>query len=71
MDARLHEQPGGGAARLAGVAEHPEDGGARRGFHVGVVEDHVGSLAAQLEADALHLHAGLGADHACRCPSRR
>src|SRR5215472_15742735 len=66
VDALLHEQARGGAARLAGVAEHPEDGGAGCRLDVGVVEDQVRGLAAQLQADALHLHAGLGPDPLAR-----
>src|SRR5262245_43458174 len=66
VNALLHEQARGGAARLAGVAEHAEDGGAGRRLDIGVVEDQVRGLAAQLEADALHLHAGLGPDPLAR-----
>ena len=47
------------AAVLPGVDEGCRDGTVDRGLEVGVVEDHEGGLAAELEVDAL---AGLGGD---------
>src|SRR5262245_21795556 len=60
VDSPLYEHTCCRTARLPGVAEHPEDGGARGGLDVGVVEDHERGLAAQFQADPLHLQAGLG-----------
>ena len=62
MNAFLHEQSRGRAARLAGVPEHPEDAGTRGGLHVGIVEDQVRRLAPQLEAHPLHFLPRLRAD---------
>ena len=63
MDPLLDEQSRGGATRLAGVSEHPEDGGAGGRLHVGIVEDHVRGFAPQLQAHPFHFHARLGPDH--------
>ena len=53
--AALHEDPAAGAAVLAGVVEDAV-GRARRGeLEVGVGEDDVGALAAELEGDPLDL----------------
>ena len=62
VDLVLHQQPGAGRADLAGVEE---DGGQRvveRDLEVGVGEDDVGVLAAQLEGDLLHGGRGRGHD---------
>ena len=66
VDPFLHEQPRGGATRLPGVAEHAEDGGTGGRFDIRIVEDHVRGFASQLQADALHFHARLGADPLAR-----
>ena len=62
MDAFLHQQPGGSAAGLSGVAEHAKNGGSRRGVHVGIIENHVRSFTSQLQADPLDLFGSLGSD---------
>ena len=51
----LDEDARAGAAVLAGVVEDPVGGGGRGLLQVGVGEDDVGALAAELQGDRLHL----------------
>ena len=54
VDLVLHEQAGAGRADLAGVEEHRGQRIVERDLEIGVGEDDVGVLAAQLEGDLLH-----------------
>ena len=58
VDLFLDEQPAAGAAALALVEEQAEVGALDGGVEVGVGEDDVGALAAQLQADALEVALG-------------
>ena len=60
MDLLLDEQAAAGAAALALVEEQAEVGPLDGGVEVGVGEDDVGALAAQLQADALEVALGGG-----------
>ncbi len=60
MDAVLDEQPAAGTAALALVEEQAEVRALDGGVEIGVGEDDVGALAAQLEADALEVALGGG-----------
>ena len=62
VHAALHEDPAAGAAVLAGVVEHRA--GRRRGgpLEVGIREDDVGALAAELERDGLERAGAAGRD---------
>ena len=53
VDLVLHEQPAAGAAALALVEVQPEHRAFERGIQVGVGEDDVRALAAELERDPL------------------
>ena len=53
VDLRLDEQPAAGRAALAAVEVDGVEGAGDGGVHVGVGEDDVGALAAQLEGGAL------------------
>ena len=64
VDAALHEQPRAGQADLPGVAEDRLDRPGDGVVEVGVVEDQVGALAAQLEADRGEVGRRGLADHA-------
>ena len=54
VDRLLDQQPGAGRADLAGVQEHRGQGEVEGRLEVGVGEDDVGVLAAELEGDLLH-----------------
>ena len=54
----LDEHPAAGAAVLAGIGEHAQGGTRRRFVEVGVGEDDVGRLAAQLQRDPLQIPRG-------------
>ena len=58
----LDQHAAAGAAVLAGVVEHRVGRGRRGGVQVGVGEDDVGALAAQLQRDPLHLVGAAGHD---------
>jgi ParB family chromosome partitioning protein len=58
----VHEQSRRRAAGLAGVPEQPACGARDGGVQVGVAEDDVRALAAELERDALDLLGGPAAD---------
>ena len=62
MDRLLDDQPGAGGADLAGVQEDRGQREVERGLAVGVGEDDVGVLAAELEGDLLHRAGGGGHD---------
>src|SRR5262245_58472804 len=57
-DALLDQQPGTGRADLAGVEEDGGEGVVERDLEVGVGEDDVGVLAAELERHLLHRRCG-------------
>ena len=61
VDRLLDEQPRAGAADLAGVGEHRHAGARHRRVQIGVGEDDVGRLAAELQRHALEV-AGDGLD---------
>ena len=58
VDGPLDEDPRAGATVLACVVEDGVRGGGGRLLQVGVREDHVGGLAAELEGDALDRRGG-------------
>ena len=60
VDLLLDEEPAAGAAALALVEEQAEVGALDGGVEVGVGEDDVRALAAQLQADALQVALGRG-----------
>ena len=60
----LDEHPRARAAVLAGVGEHSAGRRRRGGLEIGVGEDHVRRLAAELERDALDRRGGGGGDRA-------
>ena len=60
VDALLHQQPRAGRADLAGVQEDGGEGEVEGHLEVGVGEDDVGVLAAQLEGDLLDRGRGGG-----------
>lgn len=62
VDRALDQDAGPGAAVLAGVVQEGHRGGGRRGLQVGVGEDHVGALAAELQGEALHAIGAAGHD---------
>ena len=55
VDGTLHEQPGTGRTDLARAGEDADQRAVDSGFEVGVFEDDVRALAAQLQADLLHV----------------
>jgi len=55
MDGALDDDPGPGAAVLAAVVEHRIGRLGREPLQVRIGEDDVGALAAQLQADLLHV----------------
>ena len=59
----VHQQPGAGVAALALVEVGAEDDLLQRGVEVGVGEDDLRVLAAQLEADLLEILGGCQGDH--------
>ena len=62
VDRTLHEQARAGGAHLAAAGEDADEGAVDGGLEVGVGEDDVGALAAQLEADLLHVLGALAHD---------
>ena len=58
VDLVLDDRPAAGAADLAGVDEGGGQGVVDGGLEVGVGEDDVGALAAELEGDALDVDGG-------------
>ena len=60
VDALLDQQPRAGRADLAGVQEHGRQGEVQGDLEVGVGEDDVGVLAAELERDLLDRGGGRG-----------
>ena len=58
VDVLLHQHPAAGGADLALVDEGAEEGAVHRVLEVGVAEEDVGRLAAQLERDPLELVRG-------------
>ena len=58
VDGLLDEEPAAGGADLARVEERAGDDVVDRGVEVGVGEDDVGALAAELEGDLLHVDRG-------------
>ena len=62
VDRLLDQQPGAGRADLAGVQEDRGQREVERHLEVGVGEDDVGVLAAELERDLLHGAGGGGHD---------
>ncbi len=60
VDRLLDQEPGTGRADLAGVQEHRGQREVERRLTVGVGEDDVGVLAAELERDPLHRARGRG-----------
>jgi hypothetical protein len=54
VDRLVHDQPGAGRADLAGVQEDGGQRGVEGGVQIGVGEDDVRVLAAQLERHPLH-----------------
>ena len=62
VDGALDEQARAGRADLAGAGEDADQGAVDGGLEVGVGEHDVGALAAQLEADLLHVLGSLAHD---------
>ena len=58
VDGALDEQARAGRADLAGAGEDADEGAVDGRLEVGVGEDDVGALAAELEADLLHVLGG-------------
>ena len=58
VDVLVNEQAGGGGAHLALVAENAPELRLDRGVEIGVGEDDIGALAAELEAEALQIGDG-------------
>ena len=59
IDFALDKEPCAGAANLAGIGKHSHAGAGHRSLEVGIGEDDVGRLAAELERHALQI-AGRG-----------
>ena len=64
VDRLLDDEPGAGRADLAGVQEHGGEREVERDLEIGVGEDDVGVLAAELQGDLLHGAGGGGHDPA-------
>src|SRR5829696_1873807 len=58
MDVLMQEEPGAGGATLTGVGEDGEEGAVDRLVEIGVREDDVRTLAAELEGDLLDRSGG-------------
>ena len=71
VDVLMEEEAGAGGAALAGVGEDGEEGAVDRLVEIGVREDDVRALAAQLQGDLLDGAGGQLHDAAAGRPSRR